>query len=102
MLCSVCGSSTPWYLYKNEPNCIEPALKEFCIKFDQKELVIVVNPVQIVSEDIDSWEKAMRICIAALMECDVMFCLPEANSRGCLIEQSLCESLGIPVHKFTY
>lgn len=67
----------------------------------QKELMNkgydTVVPLDIVPTEA-SWEEAMRICIAALMECDelhLMSCWQE--SKGAVIERDLAQRLGMPI-----
>ncbi|GIZ10004.1 DUF4406 domain-containing protein [Flavobacterium sp. UMI-01] len=56
-----------------------------------------VNPLKVVNDWNASWEVAMRKCIAALMECDLILMLDNyTNSPGARIELDLAKRLGIP------
>lgn len=56
----------------------------------------VVNPVEVVGDWDAPWDVAMRKCIAALMECDMIYMLPGwANSKGARLEYRLAFDLGI-------
>lgn len=56
-----------------------------------------VNPMHLVGEDVE-WDKAMRVCIAELMKCDLILLLPDwMYSAGATIELELAASMGINV-----
>lgn len=57
----------------------------------------VVNPINVVKDFDTSWNKAMRICIAALTECDAIALLPDwSNSKGAIFEYEISRQLEIP------
>lgn len=57
----------------------------------------VVNPLNIVDKR-TPWQDAMRICIAAMMDCQEIYFLPcYKDSPGAVIEHDLALKLGIPV-----
>lgn len=59
---------------------------------------VVVNPLNIVDKNHD-WQTAMRICIAAMMECNEIYFMPcWKDSPGAVIEHGLALQLKIPVH----
>ena len=54
-----------------------------------------VNPVNIVPEGLN-WVAAMKICIAALIECDAVFLLPDwERSKGAMLEVMIARNLEI-------
>jgi hypothetical protein len=62
----------------------------------------IINPVKIGSEKL-SWEQNMRVCISALMECDIIFLLDNwKNSKGAMIELHLAKNLRMPVLEEVY
>jgi hypothetical protein len=77
-------------------------LKECKAKFQHAKQLVeplgyeVVNPMEIVPNG-TNWAEAMRICVKALMDCDVLFAMPDANSRGAIIEQKLANTVGIQI-----
>lgn len=47
----------------------------------------VVNPITLVNDPNIGWADAMRICIASLIDCDMIFMLADSvDSRGAKIE----------------
>lgn len=79
-------------------------IAECTMKFGaaQKELEAmgfeVVNPITLVNDWKCTWDKAMRLCIAALMQCDTIFLLPDAyESKGAKLELDLAKMVGINV-----
>ena len=57
-----------------------------------------VNPLEVVGSWEVSWKEAMRKCIAAMMECEIIYLLPCAhNSKGAKLEIRLALELGITV-----
>lgn len=74
---------------------------EVYAKFKVKQLELeshgyeVVNPCEITPSDAD-WQSAMRICIAALVQCHSICLLPcWIDSEGAKVERSLAIKLGI-------
>lgn len=72
-------------------------------KFGQHEVKLmrdgyeVINPLNIVDKRTE-WLPAMRICIAAMMECQEVYFMPcYKDSPGAMIEHDLAIKLGIPV-----
>lgn len=60
-----------------------------------------INPLEVVGDFNTPWNKAMRMCIAKLTECDAMVLLPDGVlSKGAKIEIELANILQIQV--FTY
>lgn len=59
---------------------------------------IAVNPLAVVGDWKCPWDLAMRKCIVALMDCDMVFMLDDyKNSPGAKLELSIAEALHIPV-----
>lgn len=57
-----------------------------------------INPLEVVGTWEISWENAMKKCIAALMQCDAIYLLPDTiESKGAKMELELCAQLGIPM-----
>jgi len=57
-----------------------------------------VNPIEVVNNPDASWISAMRLCIASLMGCDAIYCLPcHIASAGALIEKKIATNVGMPV-----
>jgi hypothetical protein len=57
----------------------------------------VIVPLDIVPNN-TSWEQAMKICIAALIQCDEVHLLPNwIDSKGAILEQQIAHSLSIPM-----
>jgi len=57
-----------------------------------------VNPLEVVGTWDITWEAAMRICIAKLMECDKVYMLPCCGkSNGARIEIRLASVIRIPL-----
>lgn len=58
-----------------------------------------VNPLAVVNDWKCPWEKAMKLCIVALMDCDAIFVLDNyINSSGAMMELHLAKRLNIPVY----
>ncbi|HOI31200.1 MAG: DUF4406 domain-containing protein [Bacteroidales bacterium] len=58
--------------------------------------MIPVNPINLVPETSD-WNKAMRICIANLVQCDMVLILPNhLHSKGAMIELQIARGLAMP------
>ena len=56
--------------------------------------VEVVNPVRLVAKDMD-WKEAMKICLAALLDCNYIHMLPGAyKSEGARLELMNAAALG--------
>ena len=77
-------------------------IAEVAMKFGaaQKELEAmgfeVVNPIAVVNDFNCPWDIAMRKCIAALMQCDYIFLLPDhRQSKGATLELDLAKMVGI-------
>jgi hypothetical protein len=71
-------------------------------KFKKKQLELeqqgfeVVNPVELVNNPEEQWEKAMKTCLTALMKCEAICLLPcFVDSKGALLEHMVAKSLGI-------
>lgn len=57
-----------------------------------------INPITVVGSWDISWNKAMKLCIAALTEADALLFLPCGfHSKGANIEKNLAAQLLIPV-----
>lgn len=57
-----------------------------------------MNPLKVVDDWLCPWDIAMRKCIAALMQCDAVFALPNCKeSEGANIELQLAHKLRIPI-----
>jgi len=81
-------------------------IKEVTEKFKvvQKELESngyeVVNPIEVVGDPETSWKKAMKLCIAALVQCNSIYMLPcWEQSKGATIEYNLAKALGLRILK---
>lgn len=56
-----------------------------------------INPLAVVNDWHCSWNTAMRKCIAAMMQADALYCLPDVeHSKGAAIEINLATKLDIP------
>jgi len=64
-----------------------------------------INPIEVVNDWKCPWDLAMRKCIAALMECDAIYLLPDwRKSKGANIERNLAallelEIIEAPIHR---
>jgi hypothetical protein len=57
----------------------------------------VINPIEVVKDFDMPWNKAMRMCIAGLTECDAIALLPDwSNSKGAIFEYEISKQLEIP------
>lgn len=57
----------------------------------------VVNPIELVNDFDTTWNKAMRMCIAGLVQCDAIVLLPDwFSSNGAKIEWDISKQLKIP------
>jgi len=57
-----------------------------------------INPLEVVGTFDITWEAAMRLCIAKLMECDKVYMLPCcAKSEGARLETKLASVVKIPL-----
>lgn len=57
-----------------------------------------VNPIKIVNDVNAEWQKAMRVCITSLMQCDAVLILPCVwRSKGAQIERELASNLNLPI-----
>ncbi|SFO05021.1 protein of unknown function [Paenimyroides ummariense] len=67
-------------------------LKEY---FTQKGFE-VVSPIDIVTDPATEWKAAMKICIAALMDCDFIYPMKNSrNSKGAMLEITIAKAFGI-------
>lgn len=58
----------------------------------------VVSPIDIVIDHKTLWKNAMKICIAALIDCDFIYPMSNTwDSKGAMIELDLAKALGILV-----
>ena len=56
--------------------------------------VEVVNPVRLVAEGVE-WKEAMKLCLAALLDCNYIHMLPgAAKSKGARLELTNAAALG--------
>lgn len=72
-----------------------PAFEAAASKFASA-LFVPVVPHYYIRND-QSWEAAMRICITQMLRCDGVCLIDEADSRGCTLERTIAEELGMPV-----
>ncbi|MFH1121769.1 MAG: DUF4406 domain-containing protein [Bacteroidota bacterium] len=57
--------------------------------------MVPVNPVEFVPEDLE-WKEAMKLCIRALIDCDMVLLLPDWQySKGGTLEVSIARNLDI-------
>jgi hypothetical protein len=82
-------------------------VEEVEIKFQKAALslknmgMIPVNPIEIIREDMP-WGDAMKICIRALIDCDMVLLLPDwPESKGGTLEVSIVRSLEIPEMRYS-
>lgn len=62
----------------------------------------VVNPIVVVNDFETPWNKAMRMCIAGLTECDAIVLLPDWHeSKGARLESDLSIALDMPNFRCT-
>lgn len=58
----------------------------------------VVNPLIVVGNSTEGWKADMRKCIAAMLTCDAVYCLPcWVKSRGATLERFIAGSVGIEI-----
>ena len=56
----------------------------------------VISPIDIVVDPDTDWKTAMKICINALLDCDLIYPMANAfDSKGAMIERGIAEILGI-------
>ena len=56
-----------------------------------------INPLQVVGDWQTPWNKAMRMCVAKLTECDGIVLLPDwTKSKGAKIEWDISKLLELP------
>lgn len=61
-----------------------------------------INPLEVVGDWKTPWNKAMRMCIAKLTECDAIVLLPDwSNSPGAIFEWEISKKLEIPDYRAT-
>jgi hypothetical protein len=80
--------------------------KEVIEKFEKDERIFremgfdPVNPIRVVNDWSMEWKPAMKLCIAALMQCDYIYLQPDFNnSRGAWKEMELARMVGIEIIK---
>ncbi len=57
-----------------------------------------VNPLAVVGDWKCPWDLAMRKCIRALMDCEMIFMLEDyKNSKGAMVEYELATMLGMEI-----
>ena len=62
----------------------------------------VINPTQVVGDWQTPWDKAMRMCIAKLTQCDAIVLIPDwISSKGAKIEYEIAKQLEIPDFRFS-
>lgn len=59
----------------------------------------VVNPAELCGHLVNAtWADYMRVCIAALVQCDSIYLLPGwTESRGALLERRIAQDLGMQI-----
>jgi nucleoside 2-deoxyribosyltransferase len=61
-----------------------------------------VNPLEVVGDWQAPWNKAMRMCIAKLTECDAIALIPDwIDSKGARIEYEITKLIDIPNFRAT-
>jgi hypothetical protein len=78
--------------------------KEDCIaKFAQAKSTLeargfeAINPIEVVGDWNTPWDKAMKLCVAKLTECDGILLLEDwVTSKGARIEFDIATQLNIP------
>lgn len=61
-----------------------------------------INPLEVVGDWQTPWNKAMRMCIAKLTECDAIALIPDwSSSKGAIIEYEIAQQLEIPDFRAT-
>lgn len=56
-----------------------------------------VNPLEVVGDWQTPWDKAMRMCVAKLTECDGIAMLPDwSTSKGAIIEWNISKYFEMP------
>jgi len=59
---------------------------------------IAVNPITVVNDSGCDWNKAMKLCINALLECDAIIMLPcWRESKGALLEMNIAINFGMEI-----
>ncbi len=57
----------------------------------------VINPLEVVGDWKTPWNKAMRMCISKLTECDAIVLIPDwVTSKGARVEYDIAKQLEIP------
>ena len=79
-------------------------IAECTMKFGQAQVNIeklgyeAVNPLAVVGDWKCPWDLAMRKCIKALMDCDMIFMLEDyKSSKGAMVEYELATMLGMEI-----
>lgn len=74
------------------------------LKFWSTETVLVekgfevINPLRLVHDKNEDWTAAMKICIAGMMQADVVYMQPDhVYSSGATIERSIALNIGMPL-----
>lgn len=63
--------------------------------------MVPVNPVDFVPKDLH-WGEAMKLCIRALIDCDMVLLLPDwQESKGGTLEVSIARNLEIPELRYS-
>lgn len=58
----------------------------------------VVSPIDIVTDPATDWKTAMKICIAALVECDFIYMMNNSIcSRGARLELTIASAMGLSI-----
>lgn len=58
----------------------------------------VVSPIDIVTDPATEWKTAMKICIAALMDCDFIYMMNNSlRSRGARLELQIASAMGLSI-----
>lgn len=61
-----------------------------------------INPLQVVGDWQTTWNKAMRMCIAKVTECDGIAMLPDwSKSKGAILEYEIAQALELPLFRAT-
>lgn len=79
------------------------SLAECTMKFGRVQKMVealgheAVNPLELVTDFKTPWNKAMRMCIAKLVDCDAIVLIPDwSNSKGARIEYDISLHLEMP------
>jgi len=62
----------------------------------------VINPIEVVADPNTNWKNAMKLCIAALVQCNSIYLLPcWQDSKGAQLEYSLAKGIGLRILRET-